>query len=92
MAGVVRLSDFCSGHIGALPRPNISASPNVFCNGIAVHRIGDIWGLHGSPPHGGTTITGSSNVFANNHAIARIGDVISCGSTCAHGSSNVFAN
>lgn len=71
-----------------------SGSPNVFVNGIPVHRIGDI------DIHCGTTIqiAGSPTVFANNRGVARIGDN-HAGDPCPHppnpqveGSPDVFAD
>ena len=97
MPGVVRLGDMSAGHPHCYPaRPNIEASPNVFCNGKAVHRLGDAWAVHGAcpehTPHGGVASSGSPNVFVNGKPICRIGDAISCGDTMAQGSDNVFAN
>ena len=46
MPGVSRLGDVCTGH-GCFPsRPSTGASPNVFVNGIPVHRQGDSWAPH----------------------------------------------
>ena len=97
MPGVVRFGDSSAGHPHCYPpRPNVEASPNVFCNGRAVHRLGDAWASHGScpdhVPHAGTASSGSGNVFVNKKSICRIGDGISCGDTMAQGSGNVFAN
>ena len=47
---------------------NTSGSPNVFVNGLPIHRIGD------SQSHGGTQAEGSTTVFANGLGIARTGD------------------
>ena len=56
MPPVTRLGDNCTGHGSFPPRPSSGASPDVFVNGIAVHREGDSWAPHGSPspspPHG----------------------------------------
>ena len=87
-----RLGDICTGH-GCYPsRRNISASQNVFINGIPAHRVGDVWEVHccGDDCHGGTTVTGSGSVFINNRQAARVGDVVNCGSRIASGSNNVF--
>ena len=43
MPAVTRLGDLCTGHGAFPPRPSTGASPNVFVNGIAVHRKGDSW-------------------------------------------------
>jgi uncharacterized Zn-binding protein involved in type VI secretion len=95
MPAVSRLGDNCTGHDACPPRPSNEASPNVFSNGIAVHRQGDGWAAHGCPDHpahGAVTSQGSPNVFVNGRPIARIGDPVSCGSSIAQGSPNVFAN
>lgn len=94
MPGVTRLGDLCTGH-GCFPaRPSVSASSNVFVNGIAVHRLNDGWDTHCCGPacHAGSLVAGSSTVNVNGKAIGRIGDMIDCGSNVAEGSSNVFAN
>lgn len=87
-----RLGDLCTGHDCWPPRPNATASPNVFCNKIPVHRLGDIWKVHCCPPpcHGGTTVGGSSTVFVNGRPCTRIGDPVNCGSNCGTGSPDVF--
>jgi uncharacterized Zn-binding protein involved in type VI secretion len=93
MPAVTRQGDKCSGH-GAFPsRPSVTGSGNVFCNGLPIHRQGDLWEQHCDSVscHGGTLATGSGTVFANGQAIGRTGDPVSCGSTVAEGSSNVFA-
>lgn len=95
MPAVVRLGDLCTGHDACPPRPCVTASPNVFCNGIPVHRETDMWGVHGCdihPPHPGILIKGSPNVFVNMLPIARIGDPVNCGSFAAEGSMDTFAN
>lgn len=93
MAAVVRLGDLCSGHGCFPPRANTSASPNVFCNGLAVHRLGDSWGDHscGHSHHTSVLAAGSSKVFVNGRPIARVADSVACGSVAAQGSSSVFA-
>tara|TARA_Y100000590_G_scaffold467502_1_gene646598 strand:+ start:3923 stop:4207 length:285 start_codon:yes stop_codon:yes gene_type:complete len=91
---VARLGDTCTGH-GCWPsRPNVSASPNVFADGIPVHRVGDAWGTHCCLAlcHSSVLATGSPNVFANNIQVGRIGDAVACGSTVATGSATVWAN
>jgi uncharacterized Zn-binding protein involved in type VI secretion len=94
MSAIVRLGDFSQGHDGFPPRPNDSASPNVFANATPVHRVGDHWLVHclGPACHDGLQATGSPNVFVNGKPVARIGDLISCGDFNAIGSPNVFAN
>ncbi len=93
MPAVTRLGDTCTGH-GCFPsRPSSSASPDVFANGIPVHRHGDSWSSHccGLSCHGGVLASGSGTVFANGKMIGRIGDPVDCGSAVAVGSGDVFA-
>lgn len=94
MPAVVRLNDLSKGHNGFPPTPSLGGSPNVFANGLSVHRVNDPWQAHsnGSVVHTGIQVNGSPNVFANGKAIARVGDAISCGDTAANGSPNVFVN
>ena len=94
MPGVVRQGDNCSGHSCYPPRAATSGSPDVFVNGLPVHRVGDNWAAHAcpdTPPHSGTMANGSATVFVNGQPIARIGDAVDCGSTAAQGSDNVLA-
>lgn len=92
MPGVVRLGDACSGHGCWPPRPNITASVDVFTNGIGTHRLGDAWAVHCCEEcHPGITIAGSSSVFVNGVAVARLGDAVDCGSVCMVCSIDVFA-
>lgn len=94
MPKIVRLGDVSTGH-GCFPsRPNDTASPNVYCNNIPVHRVGDHWVVHCCGPacHDGVEAQGSPNVFVNNKPVARIGDACSCGDHAAIGSPTVFAN
>ena len=95
MPAVSRLGDQCTGHGCWPPRPSTGASPNVFVNGIAVHRQGDAWAAHTCPSipetHASNLAAGSATVFANGKQLARIGDPVACGSAVAQGSGNVFA-
>ncbi len=90
--GVARLGDMDSGHGGFNPRGSTGGSPDVFVNGIAVHRVGDEWPRHskGKSGHDSITTGGSSTVFCNGRAVARIGDTLNCGSIIAQGSTDVF--
>lgn len=93
MSGVARLGDLSSGH--CFPsRGNITASSNVFVNGLGAHRVSDLWPVHccGSSCHSSITVGGSSSVFVNGLSLARIGDTLSCGETILTGSENVFSN
>jgi len=95
MPPVTRLGDACTGHGSFGPRPSSGGSPDVFANGIAVHRQSDGWSAHGSSspssPHGSSLAAGSGTVFANGLQLGRIGDPVACGSAVAAGSGNVFA-
>ena len=86
MPGVSRLGDVCTGH-GCFPsRPSTGASPNVFVNGIPVHRQGDSWAPHCCVTcHGSVLAAGSPNVFVNGMEIARIGDPRSLRFRCGYG-------
>jgi len=94
MPAVHRLGEVCSGHSCYPPRPNVQASPNVFAEGIAVHRQTDAWSSHGCPgkkPHSSVLALGSSTVYVNGLQCARIGDPVACGSNAAMGAMTVFA-
>ena len=95
MSAVARVGDQCTGHGCWPPRPSVGGSPDVFCNGIAVHRQGDGWAPHTCPSipetHASVLANGSSSVFVNGKALGRIGDPVVCGSSVATGSADVFA-
>ncbi|MCM5507132.1 PAAR domain-containing protein [Vibrio sp. SCSIO 43169] len=95
MSAVARVGDQCTGHGCWPPRPSVAGSPDVFCNGIAVHRQGDGWAPHTCPSipetHASVLANGSSSVFVNGKALGRIGDPVACGSSVATGSADVFA-
>lgn len=92
MSNVARLSDICTGHFWHMSRSNISASENVFVNGLGAHRQSDGWAIHGFLlPHASILASGSSTVFVNGLQLGRVGDPIVCGSIVATGSDNVFA-
>ncbi|MBQ6296165.1 MAG: PAAR domain-containing protein [Selenomonadaceae bacterium] len=88
-----RLGDNCSGHDACSPRPLISASENVFVNGLGAGRVGDQYASHSCtehPSHNDHIAAGSSTVFINGKNAGRIGDAVSIGGTVAQGSDNVF--
>lgn len=90
--GVVRLGDLCSGHGCWPPRPNDTASPNVFTNSKAQHRQTDHWVVHCCLDcHDGNSVRGSSSVYVNGLQIFREGDPVDCGSVGMEHSPNVFA-
>lgn len=94
MPAIVRLGDESAGHGCFPPVPNDEASPNVFANGIPIHRLNDTQVIHCCGPacHVGSQAQGSPNVFVNNLPVARMGDAYSCGDHCLEASPNVFAN
>lgn len=74
----------------------LAHSPDVYCNGIAVSRQGDVNTGHlvpGSPcpTHQAPITVGSTTVFVNGRGCGRIGDGITACTSVAEGSSNVFA-
>lgn len=90
--GVARVTDICSGHDGFQPRAAISGSGDVFCNGLPVHRVTDVWEEHtNNSSHDSVLASGSQTVFVNGLPIGRVTDQIECGSTVASGSNNVFS-
>jgi uncharacterized Zn-binding protein involved in type VI secretion len=73
-----------------------TGSPNVFINGIACHRVGDVNTSHteSAPncnPHSTALVVGSGSVFINGISAARVSDTYACGSHLISGSPNVFA-
>lgn len=92
MPPVHRLGELCTGHQCFPPRPNVQASPNVFAEGIPVHRQGDMWAAHvcGLAVHAAPLAKGSATVFVNGRGCARIGDPVACGSYAAMGAATVF--
>jgi len=94
MPAATRLGDYCTGHGGWPPRPNIEGSDNVFINGRPAHRVGDAWAIHcdhDDDCHGSVLLDGSLAVYVNGRALGRIGDPVACGSRVATGSPNVFS-
>ena len=83
-----RLGDIDTGHPPAPPTPIITASGNVFINGIPAARKGDML----APHHPGVRIIteGSGSVLINGLPAARITDAINCGGTIVVGSGNVL--
>lgn len=89
---LTRLGDLSQGHSCFPPRPCITASPNVYTNGIPNHRQGDLWAVHccSSVCHSGFLLFGSPTVYTNGRQQSRTGDPISCGDHALQGSPNVF--
>jgi uncharacterized Zn-binding protein involved in type VI secretion len=92
MTAITRFGDLCTGHPSYPSRQNIQGSPDVFVEGRAVHRQGDLWAVHcsSSDCHAGNLSAGSSTVFANGLQVGRIGDPVSCGSRVMTGCNTVF--
>jgi len=95
MPAVTRVGDADVAHCSGMTRA--VGSGNVFVNGIAVSRQGDVNTGHllpggrSCPSHAAPIATGSSTVFINNVGCGRIGDAITGCTSVAAGSSNVFA-
>lgn len=87
-----RLADLSMGHCFP-PRPNISASTNVFINRRGSHRVGDVWPTHccGDACHSSVSVAGSKTVYVNGRQQMRITDLLSCGELAGPGSPNVYA-
>ena len=94
MPAVTRIGDADVAHCSAMTRAE--GSSNVFVNGIAVSRQGDLNTGHllpgdPCPSHAAPITTGSTTVFINGKGCGRIGDSITGCTSVAAGSSNVFA-
>jgi uncharacterized Zn-binding protein involved in type VI secretion len=94
MPAVTRIGDLDLVHCSVPSRAQ--GSPNVFVNGIALSRQGDLNTPHlrpGSPcpVHAAAISTGSTTVKVNGYGAGRVGDGISSCTVVASGSSNVFA-
>lgn len=94
MPAVTRVGDADVVHCSQPKRAQ--GSPNVFANGIAISRQGDLNTTHnlpGSPcpSHAAAISAGSSTVFVNGKGCGRVGDGISGCTSVAQGSPNVFA-
>jgi uncharacterized Zn-binding protein involved in type VI secretion len=89
MPAVTRIGDLSTGHDGAPPRPAANGSPDVFCNGIPVVRVQDLWQPHHDSPE--FVDIGSPTVYVNGLPVSRIGDHLNCDDYVAEGSPNVFS-
>ena len=96
LCNVTRLGDLSSGHEHCYtPSPLVTASPNVYINGIPCGREGDHYETHGGCEtlhHAPDTdyLISQHNVLVNGKSIAAVGDLTDNGSTAAEGSPNVF--
>ena len=94
MPAATRVGDADVVHCSAMVRAQGSA--NVFVNGIAWSRQGDVNTSHLLPPvpcpsHAAPITTGSTTVFVNGKGGGRIGDGITGCTSVAAGSANSFA-
>ena len=94
MTSITRIGDADVTHCSAMTRAEGSA--NVFVNGIAWSRQGDVNTSHLLPPvpcpsHAAPITTGSTTVFVNGKGGGRIGDGITGCTSVAAGSANSFA-
>ena len=96
MPAATRIGDADVAHCSGMTRAQ--GSPDVFVNGIAWSRQGDVNTTHLLPPnippcpsHAAGIASGSSTVKVNTKGAGRIGDGISGCTSVAAGSSNVFA-
>jgi uncharacterized Zn-binding protein involved in type VI secretion len=86
--------DICTGHDACPSRKAVEGSPDVFLEGHAVVRVGDVWEAHGCSQHSsheGKVIQGSDEVTVNGLSVVRIGDPLDCGSTVKTGSDSLSA-
>lgn len=96
MPAVTRISDSTTGvcDLGLPDCPhsrsgtNSVGSPNVYVNGLALHRLTDTGPTN--CPHGGTfkSVSGSSTVFCNGLPVTRISDTTVC-EVCGQSGSHV---
>ena len=94
MPAITRIGDADVTHCSAMTRAEGSA--NVFVNGIAWSRQGDVNTSHLLPPvpcpsHAAPITTGSTTVFVNGKGGGRIGDGITGCTSVAAGSAKSFA-
>ena len=94
MPAITRIGDADVTHCSAMTRAEGSA--NVFVNGIAWSRQGDVNTSPLLPPvpcpsHAAPITTGSTTVFVNGKGGGRIGDGITGCTSVAAGSANSFA-
>ena len=94
MPAITRIGDADVTHCSAMTRAEGSA--NVFVNGIAWSRQGDVNTSHLLPPvpcpsHAAPITTGSTTVFVNGKGGGRIGDGLTGCTSVAAGSANSFA-
>ena len=96
MPAATRIGDADVPHCSSMVRAE--GSPDVYVNGIAWSRQGDVNTVHLLPPnlppcpsHSAPIAVGSTTVFVNGRGAGRVGDGISGCTSVAAGSSDVFA-
>ena len=96
MPAATRIGDADVAHCSGMTRAQ--GSPDVFVNGSAWSRQGDVNTTHLLPPnippcpsHAAGIASGSSTVKVNTKGAGRVGDGISGCTSVAAGSSNEFA-
>jgi len=99
MPKVSRIGDTVSVHECGVTPTAMNGSGDVYCNGISVHRVGDMNTSHpflpavsGCPTHSTALVKGSPNVYVNGKPLARLGDPYGCGISLTKGSPNVYSN
>ena len=93
MPAATRIGDADVSHCSGMTRAQ--GSPNVFVNGIAWSRQGDVNTSHLlpapiCPSHTAPITIGSTTVFINGKGAGRVGDALSGCTSVAQGSPNVF--
>ncbi|WP_353959914.1 PAAR domain-containing protein [Aquisalimonas lutea] len=71
----------------------MTASPDVFINGLSVVRLGDALVPHGCSTcssHPRKVAEGAATVLINGRPASRVGDAVDCGGELATGSPDVF--
>ena len=94
MPAATRIADADVAHCSGMVRAQ--GSPNVFVNGRAWSRQGDLNTVHllpgdPCPKHAAPIAVGSTKVFVNGKGAGRVGDAIAGCTSVAAGSPNVFA-
>jgi uncharacterized Zn-binding protein involved in type VI secretion len=86
--------DICTGHDACPPRKAVEGSPDVFLDGHAVVRLGDLWEEHGCPKHSkhpGRVVQASTEITVNGLPVVRVGDPLDCGGTVQTGCEALYA-
>lgn len=90
---VATKTSMSTGHEDWPPRLTAEWSPDVFAEGLNVHRVGDAWVTHCNTQgqcHEEATSDGSHTVYCNGKQVARIGDPVACGEAIATGRESVY--